>query len=215
MGLALAYFNGAVQRGASFVQQNVLQITPQTRGGVSVKTDQAVHSFDAVVVATGAWSRQFASQVGDFVSLDTERGYHLSLATGGQKLLTRPVSFPEKDCVLSPMHDGLSVISGDELAGLTAPPDFRRIRSLLPFIHQVLPGTSGQPVQREWMGYRPSTPDSLPVISRSPRSDSVFYAFGHGHIGLTLSALTGQLVADMVSGLPHRFDMTPYRINRF
>ncbi len=215
MGLVQAYFNGAVKRGATFLQHNVQHIKPLSSGGVSIQTDQAAHNFDAVVVATGAWSKQFAAQVGDSVSLDTERGYHLSLATGPEPLLTRPVGFPEKDCVLSPMHDGISVISGDELAGLTAPPDFRRIRGLLPFINTVLPATSGREVQREWMGYRPSTPDSMPVISRSPRCASVFYAFGHGHIGLTLSALTGQLVADMVSGLPNRFDMHPYRINRF
>ena len=215
MGLAQAYFNGAVQRGAQFIQEDVREIKPLDGGGVSLRTDQTTRRFDSVVVATGAWSRQFTAQLGDHVSLDTERGYHLSLAMTNGPLLTRPVGFPEKDCVLSPMHDGISVISGDELAGLTAPPDFRRIRGLMPFINSVLPGTRGQKIQREWMGYRPSTPDSLPVIGRSPRCASVFYAFGHGHIGLTLSALTGQLIAGMVSGQPDRFDMNPYRINRF
>lgn len=215
MGLAQAYFKGALVRGACYLQQNVQEIKPLNDGGVAVRTDSATHRFDSVVVATGAWSKQFARQLGDRVSLDTERGYHISYAMTDGPLLTRPVGFPEKDCVLSPMRDGTSVVSGDELAGLTAPPDFRRIRALMPFVNSVLPGTRLQTVQREWMGHRPSTPDSLPVIGRSPRCQQVFYAFGHGHVGLTLSAITAQLIAGMVGGRADPFDLTPYRINRF
>lgn len=215
MGLAQAYFEGALRRGAQYVQENVQEIRRGNDGGISVRTDQTARCFDSVVIATGAWSKQFARQLGDGVSLDTERGYHLSLGLTGAHLLTRPVGFPERDCVLSPMHDGVSVVSGDELAGLDAAPDYRRIRALLPFVHSVLPGTRLQTVQREWMGHRPSTPDSLPVIGRSPGCDHVFYAFGHGHLGLTLSAITGQLIAGMASGRADPFDLTPYRIDRF
>ncbi|NMM08298.1 FAD-binding oxidoreductase [Polaromonas sp.] len=214
MGLAQAYFEGSLRRGAQYVQENVQEIRVND-GGISVRTDQTIRRFDSVVVATGAWSKQFARQLGDRVSLDTERGYHLSLGLTGTHLLSRPVGFPERDCVLSPMHDGISVVSGDELAGLDAPPDYRRIRALLPFVNSVLPGTRFQTVQREWMGHRPSTPDSLPVIGRSPRCHRVFYAFGHGHLGLTLSAITGQLIAGMVGGRADPFDLTPYRIDRF
>ena len=215
MRLAQAYFNGSLLRGARYIQQNVQEIKPLNDGGISVRTEQATHRFDSVVIATGAWSKQFATQLGDQVSLDTERGYHISLALTDGPLLTRPVGFPEKDCVLSPMHDGITVVSGDELAGLTAAPDFRRIRALMPFVNSVLPGTRLQTVQREWMGHRPSTPDSLPVIGRSERCKNVFYAFGHGHLGLTLSAITAQLIAGMVGDRAEPFDLTPYRINRF
>lgn len=215
MGLAKAYFDGALQRRAQYVQENVREIKPTNDGGISVRTDQTARRFDSVVIATGAWSKQFATQLGDRVSLDTERGYHLSLGPTGAPLLTRPVGFPENDCVLSPMHDGLSIVSGDELAGLEAAPDYRRIRALLPFVNRVLPGTRSQTVQREWMGHRPSTPDSLPVIGRSPHCSQVFYAFGHGHLGLTLSAITAQLIAGMASGRVDPFDLTPYRIDRF
>jgi len=213
--LAQSYFECARQRQAQYLQENVLALRPLDAGGVSITTDQATRQFDAVVVAAGAWSKQFAAQIGDKVSLDTERGYHLSFASTGDALLGRPVCFPEKQCVLSPMHDGISLSSGDELAGLDAPPDFRRIRALIPFARNALPGITGQAVQREWMGYRPSTPDSLPVIGRSPRCANVCYAFGHGHLGLTLSALTAQLVAGMLSGDPEPFDLSAYRIARF
>jgi D-amino-acid dehydrogenase len=213
--LAQSYFECARQRQAHYFQETVLEVRPADGGGVSIRTDQATRQFDAVVVAAGAWSQQFAAQIGDKVSLDTERGYHLSFASTGESLLGRPVCFPEKQCVLSPMHDGISLSSGDELAGLIAPPDFRRIRALVPFARNVLPAIMGQAIQREWMGYRPSTPDSLPVIARSPRCGNVFYAFGHGHLGLTLSAITAQLIAGMVGGDPEPFDLSPYRIARF
>lgn len=214
-GLVEAYFQGALHRQARFVQENVREIAAAHAAGVTVRTDATTHRFDKLVVATGAWSRQFAAQVGDTVCLDTERGYHISLQSDAGPLLTRPVGFPARDCVLSPMHDGITVCSGDELAGLRAAPDFRRIRSLLPFVHNVLPETAAQTVQREWMGYRPSTPDSLPVIGPSTRSQHVIYAFGHGHLGLTLSAITAELVTAMVNGDAPPFALTPYRINRF
>lgn len=213
--LTQAYFAGAQKRQTQHLRERVLEIKPSGDGGIYVKTDQSTRQFDSVVVAAGAWSKQFAKQIGDSVSLDTERGYHLSFASTGGDLLHRPVCFPENNCVLSPMHDGISLVSGDELAGLTAPPDYRRIRTLVPFARKVLPGVAEQPIQREWMGYRPSTPDSLPVIGRSPNCKNVYYAFGHGHLGLTLAAVTAQLIAGMVSGEPDPFDLTPYRISRF
>lgn len=215
MGLTQAYFEGARQRQAQYIQERVLEVRPGEGGGITIRTDKSTRQFDSVVVAAGAWSKQFAKQIGDNVSLDTERGYHISFGSTGDELLFRPVGFPERHCVLSPMHDGISLVSGDELAGLTAPPDYRRIRALAPFARSVLPGLAEQTIQREWMGYRPSTPDSLPVIGRSPRCRNVFYAFGHGHLGLTLAAITAQLIAGMVSGRPDPFDLSPYRIDRF
>jgi D-amino-acid dehydrogenase len=215
MALAQAYMACALQRGAEHIQESVREVRPAEGDRVSIRTDEATRHFDSAVVAAGAWSKQFAAQLGDSVSLDTERGYHLSFGLSTDQLLHRPVCYPEKQFVLSPMHDGISLVSGDELAGLDAPPDYRRIRALVPLACSVLPGMTGQAVQREWMGFRPSTPDSLPVIGRSPRCKNVFYAFGHGHLGLTLSAITAQLVAGMIGNHPDPFDMTPYRIDRF
>lgn len=213
--LTRAYFEGARQRQAQYLHESVEQVQPIEDGRVNVRTDKATRQFDIVVVAAGAWSKKFVKQIGDKVSLDTERGYHISFASTGKELLRRPVGFPENHCVLSPMHDGISLVSGDELAGLSAAPDYRRIRAMAPFARDVLPGLAKQEIQREWMGFRPSTPDSLPVIGRSPKCKNVFYAFGHGHLGLTLSAITAQLVAGMVAGRADPFDLSPYRITRF
>jgi D-amino-acid dehydrogenase len=215
MALAQAYFERALQDGATFMQARVRHIGPAEGGGISLTTDSNSSHFDAVVVAAGAWSKQFAKQIGDDVCLDTERGYHISLGPCDDQLLRRPVLFPQHQFVLSPMHDGICLFSGDELAGLEAAPDFRRIRALIPVARKMLPGIEANSIHREWMGFRPSTPDSLPVIGRSPRCRDVFYAFGHGHLGLTLSAITAQLVAGVIGDRPNPFDITPYRIGRF
>ena len=110
------------------------------------------------------------------------------------------------------MSDGLRLSSGEELAGLDAPPDYSRIRKLLPRVKDVLRDVDFK-VTREWMGRRPSTPDSLPVIGRSPHALRVIYAFGHQHLGMTLGPVTGRMVADIVADRP--VDVYDYRVDRF
>lgn len=211
--LTEAYAAQFVRLGGTFAQERVRGVAPQP-DGVVLDCELGYRTFDAVVIAAGAWSKTLARQIGDRVLLDTERGYHLNLAQDGAEMLRRPVVFPEHGFVLAPMQDGIRLTSGVELAGLDAPPDFSRIRRLLPVAQAMLPGLS-QTVTRQWMGYRPSTPDLLPVIGRSPQSRHVFYAFGHQHLGLTLSAITGRLMAALVSGVPAEMDVAPYRIERF
>lgn len=214
-GLAQRYADAARARGARHLPQRVTALEPLGNGGLRVHTEQAAHRCDQVVVAAGAWSARLARQIGDRISLEAERGYHLSFASGPAPVLHRPVVMPERQFVLSPMHDGISLVSGDELAGLDAAPNFRRIRALIPAARDLLPSLADAPVQREWMGHRPSTPDSLPVIGRSPRHRSVVYAFGHGHLGLTMAGVTAELVADLIADRSSAIDLTPYRADRF
>jgi D-amino-acid dehydrogenase len=199
--------------GGEFAQERVRRVQPSD-GGVRLDCELGIRDFDAVVIAAGAWSKELARQVGDRVPLDTERGYHLNLQPGAAGELRRPVVFPERGFVLAPMLDGIRMTSGVELAGLNAPPDFSRIRRLLPAAREALPGLSDR-ITREWLGYRPSTPDSLPVIGRSPRCKAVIYAFGHQHLGLTLGPITGRLVAALAAGRQPEFDLAPYRADRF
>lgn len=213
-GLAAAYADAALSRGARHLHLRVRGLARRA-DGVTLQTEAGPQDFARVVIAAGAWSAPLARQAGDRVSLDTERGYHLGFAPGTEDLLRRPVGLPALGMVLSPMQGGLRLVSGDELAGLTAAPDFRRIRALLPGARRAVPGLEGQLVVTEWMGFRPSTPDSLPVIGPSPRGAQVIHAFGHGHLGLTLSAITALMVADAVAGRAPRIDPTPYGIGRF
>lgn len=203
-----------LRSGGLLLRQSVRAIEPLTGRGVRLHAEGSLGEFDGVIVCAGAWSGRFAAAIGDRVSLDTERGYHLTIDPGSAGPLSRPVVFPERQFVLAPMPDGVRLTSGVELAGLAAPPDFTRIQRLLPVARQALPGLSDR-VSRQWMGHRPSTPDSLPVIGRSPRCGSVVYAFGHGHLGLTLGPITGRLVASLIGGRTPEIDMAPYRPDRF
>jgi D-amino-acid dehydrogenase len=199
--------------GGSVVQERVRSVQP-IDGGVRLDCELGFRVFDAVVIAAGAWSKELARQVGDRVPLDTERGYHLNIEPGEAGELRRTVVFPERGFVLAPMLDGIRLTSGVELAGLDAAPDFSRIRRLLPAAREALPGLSDR-VTRQWLGYRPSTPDSLPVIGRSPHSRAVFYAFGHQHLGLTLGPITGRVITELLGGRTPEIDLGPYRSDRF
>lgn len=209
--LTQAYVAHFVRLGGTILPDRVRGVRPTDRG-VELDCERGFLIFDRVVIAAGAWSKELAGQLGDHVLLETERGYHLNIDAPTE--LRRPVVFGEKGFVLAPMQDGVRLTSGVELAGLDAPPDFSRIRRLLPHAQQMLPGLSDK-VTRQWMGYRPSTPDSLPVIGASPQTSRVFYAFGHQHLGLTLSAITGRLVTALVDGVAPEVDLTPYRVGRF
>ena len=170
-------------------------------------------SFDHVVVCCGAWSRHLAARLGSNVPLDTERGYNTTVPYNGVTLNHMVIS-PDDSIVLTPMDMGIRVGGAVELAGLNAAPDYSRASALFKKGQQVLRGLRDDG-GTQWMGFRPSMPDSKPVISTSPRHDNAYFAFGHGHLGLTMAATTGRLLADLVSRRPASIDMTPYRITRF
>jgi len=170
-------------------------------------------NFDNVVVACGAWSKTLAKRLGSPVPLDTERGYNTTVPYHDAKL-SRMVVCADDSFVLSPLEMGIRVGGAVELGGLLAAPNYDRAKALFAKGKEVLPKLSSEG-GTEWMGFRPSMPDSTPVISRSPRHANAFFAFGHGHLGLTLGATTGRLVADLMASGEAPVDMTPYRINRF
>jgi len=212
--LSQAYLNRFLARGGRLVTETVRRFDLGPTGPVRVVTDLAMHPVERLVIAAGAWSKPLVSQLSHAVPLDTERGYHLNLAWNDGVVLNRPTVIGAEGFVLCPMRDGIRLTAGVELAGLNAAPDFRRIRALLPAAQRALPGLSGE-VSREWLGFRPSTPDSKPVIARSPKWPGVFFAFGHGHMGLGLSGITGTLIADMVAGRTSDIPLEPYAIDRF
>lgn len=168
---------------------------------------------DAVVVAAGAWSARLARQAGDRVLLESERGYNLTLPDPGVRL-SREVIFAERQFVATPLACGLRIGGAADFAGLAAPPDYRRSHTLARLARDYLPGLRTE-AGSAWMGQRPTTPDGLPVIGRSSRRADVVYAFGHGHLGLTLAATTAALVADAVAGRPSGLTLAPYAAGRF
>lgn len=167
----------------------------------------------ALVVAAGAWSADLARSIGDRVLLDSERGYNTTLPAHGIAL-SREVIFAERKFVATPLDIGLRIGGAAEFAGLKAPPNYRRSDALLTLGKRFLPGIDERGAVK-WMGHRPATPDSLPVIGRSPRVPSIVYAFGHGHLGLTQSATTGALVADLLAHRTPGIALDAYSIARF
>ena len=201
-----------VERGGTLLREEARAIERNDRGGVAVRTSAGLIAADCVVLAAGAWSRPLALQVGDRIPLDTERGHHVVFA-GAQWLLNRPVGAAEIGFYITPMADGLRAAGTVEFGGLDAPLDPRRIRFLVRGARRLLPQLP-EPAS-QWLGFRPSMPDSLPVIGASPLNPNVVYAFGHGHLGITFAAVTARMVADLIAGRRPHIDPTPYRPDRF
>jgi len=199
--------------GATFVRGKVKAVAGAEGGAVAILEDSARVRGRNVVVATGAWSARLAASVGDRVLLESERGYNTTLPAAAIHL-SREVVFAERKFVATPLDIGLRIGGAAEFAGLRAPPNYQRSRALLSLGQRFLPGLQEDGAV-QWMGHRPSTPDSLPVIGRSPKVPAIIYAFGHGHLGLTQSASTGALVADIIAGRTSDVPMAPYRIARF
>lgn len=181
--------------------------------GVAVQLAEASIEADCVVVAAGAWSGTLARRIGDPVLLESERGYNMTLPQPGVRVM-RQLSFAERKFVATPLSCGLRIGGAVEFGGLDAVPNFKRSAALVELARRYMPdlqtdgGTS-------WAGHRPATPDSLPVIGRSHRNSNVYYAFGHGHLGLTQAATTGRLVSDLVMRGAAPIDLSPYDIARF
>jgi len=200
--------------GAQFVEGSVVALDASDSAAPAARLagGRAV-SGRRLVVAAGAWSGTLAASIGDRVLLDSERGYNTTLPQSGTTL-SREVIFAERKFVATPLDIGLRIGGAAEFAGLKAAPNFKRSDALLTLGKRFLPGIDARGAV-QWMGHRPSTPDSLPVIGRSPRVPSVIYAFGHGHLGLTQSATTGALVADLLADRTPGTGMGAYSIERF
>ncbi len=183
----------------------------------AVVTDQGDVAADGVVVAGGAWSRELAASLGDDVPLDTERGYHVVIADPEAGPRTPTTAFEGK-FVATPMEMGVRAAGTVEFGGLHAAPNWRRADVLVRQLQAMYPRLPRDlPASRvtRWMGFRPSLPDSLPVVGAASQVGNVFYGFGHGHVGLISAPMTGRLLADLVAGRKPSIDPAPYAATRF
>ena len=196
---------------ATFVQAAATELH-RNAGGVQIRGAGFQLQARKVVIAAGAHSRALARAAGDRVPLDTERGYHLEWDMPTPRL-SRPTCPTSRGFYLCPMQGRLRVAGTVELGGLTAPPSPHRLKKLAEGARAIFPDL-GAP-DRSWMGFRPSMPDSLPVIGPSAAGAAVIHAYGHGHIGLTLAPITASIVSDLVAGRPSAIDISAYRATRF
>ncbi|MDA5093149.1 FAD-dependent oxidoreductase [Aliiroseovarius sp. KMU-50] len=180
---------------------------------IELEGDFGATSASHVVICAGAWSHHLSAALGDKLPLETERGYNTTLPTQSVDLRTH-VTFGAHGFVMSKIGDGIRVGGAVELGGLDLPPNYKRSEILLKKAKAFFPDLETNN-GTQWMGFRPSMPDSLPVIGSSPKARRVTYAFGHGHLGLTQSAGTAELVASLVQGEAPAIDLSPYRPSRF
>ncbi len=212
-GFGKALWAYAERLGCRFVHGRAAIVRGHDGGAGVVLKDGTGLSGDLVLVCAGAWSHLLARQLGDVIPLETERGYNTTLpktAFDAKRMLI----FSADAFVLTPLESGVRIGGAVELAGLDNPPNYKRADVMLTKAKRYLPGldvTGGT----QWMGFRPSLPDTLPAIGRSKTSPHVLYAFGHGHLGLTQSAATGRLVRDLALGLEPALDLTPFSPQRF
>jgi D-amino-acid dehydrogenase len=178
-----------------------------------VLTDGRKIAADAVVICAGAHSGKLAADLGEPIPLETERGYHTQIMSPGIHL-HHSLIWPARAFMVTPTAGGIRVGGTVEMAGLDAAPDYRRSRITVRAAQMALPNLRCAEFT-EWMGHRPALPDTVPIISASARTRGVFYATGHGHLGLTCAATTARLIGDLVTGAKPPIDLHPYRINRF
>ncbi|MHA1554727.1 MAG: NAD(P)/FAD-dependent oxidoreductase, partial [Alphaproteobacteria bacterium] len=200
-------------RGGAIEIGTVRALSVGQKGVRVVLQDDRTHATGHVVVCAGAWAHLLARTVGDRIPLETERGYNVTLPAGALDLRTQ-ITFGGHGFVVTSVGSGVRVGGGVELGGLKLPPNYARASTMLAKAKAFLPGLKDQG-GRPWMGFRPSLPDSLPVIGHAAASERIVYAFGHGHLGLTQAAGTAALVADLVARQKPAIDLTPFRPNRF
>ncbi len=210
----------AFQLGSKLLKAEVTAIsTSNNEVEISYVADgiNTTTKFDKVVVATGAWSEPLLNQLGYKLPIEAERGYSLDLSDAN---LTRPIASAERKFIMTPMSHGLRLAGTVEFAGLSTPANMKRANTLYENAKHLLNDIpkfcheSAKEDQR-WMGCRPSLPDSLPVLGQAPDHACVYFALGHQHLGLTLGAITGKLIGQVITAQKTDIDITPFSITRF
>lgn len=202
--------------GVKVVQQEVTGIE-HFDNKVTVSTDQGVTSFDQIIVATGAWSEGLLNTLGYKLPIEGERGYSLDMPEHTANQLTRPVASAERRFIITPMKQGLRLAGTVEFAGLKRKANMKRAEMLYKNAQHIVKDMPNRDeVKNEgWLGFRPSLPDSLPVIGRAPQHNNIVFALGHQHLGLTLGAITGKIVGQIFDNEQTDVDVRLFCISRF
>ncbi|WP_439548037.1 NAD(P)/FAD-dependent oxidoreductase [Falsiroseomonas sp.] len=202
------------EAGGEIRQDRVLALTTQDGRVTGAQGEYMHHTAEEVVVAAGAWSARLVAPLGYRIPLETQRGYHVNLPDTGLAL-QRPVIPADRKVFITPMEGALRVAGTVEFGGLERPPNEERARLLYGDLAAVFPQARVEEAEDFWMGHRPCLPDSVPVIGPAQRVKGLWFAFGHGHLGLTGSAPTAEMLAPQIMGRPGNLDMAGYAAERF
>ena len=209
--ILLKLFKLFLEKGGKFLKMDVKEVKFDLDKPILI-TDTQSFIFDKLVVACGAFSKKFTDNFNEKIPLETERGYHVHFK-GCDHLLSRPVIFQNRGFGITPMEQGLRVVGTVEFGGLDNPISKGRVKNLIDNAKYILGDLPEH--EDEWLGFRPSLPDFLPVIGPSKNHKNVFYCFGHHHLGWTLGPISGKIISGMIADENTNLDLKPYSSLRF
>ena len=201
------------QDGGRMLQRKVLDLDFDGQRVRGLLTDAGPVPVETLVVCAGVHSGELAEKLHEPVPIEAERGYHVTYSDPGLQI-PMPVHVSDAKVFVTPMEMGVRIAGQAEFAGIYAEPNYQRAEVLETHMKKMFPGANATDSTR-WMGRRPSMPDSLPVIGASRKQSNVYYAFGHGHLGLCAGAPTAKLIADLIGGRKPAIDLSPFRVDRF
>ena len=203
-------FDTFIRNGGVFIKEKVNKIVPED-DFINVNYNGLDNKFEKVIICAGSWSNDLSKKFGDSFPLDTERGYHVMFDNFG--LINRPVGWSQSGFYLVQLDDGLRAAGTVEIAGLHKPENKKRIKMIESQARKLLPQL--KEVKSTWLGYRPTLPDSLPVIGKSQKNKNIIYGFGHQHIGWTLGAVTGKIINSICNDRVPNINIEPFSTSRF
>jgi len=209
--ILLKLFNKFLEKEGKFLKLNIKQMEFDEEKPV-IRTEAQRFIFDKLVIACGAFSKKLTDNLNEKIPLDTERGYHVHFKNSDH-LISRPVVWANRGFGMTPMEQGLRVVGTVEFGGLENPLSKSRIKNLILNAKDMMDGLGEH--EDEWLGFRPSLPDFLPVIGPSKNYKNVFYSFGHHHLGWTLGAISGKIISKMIANEKTNLDIEPYSSLRF
>ena len=209
--ILLKLFENFIEKGGKFLKLNIQDLNFDEKKPV-IRSETQRFLFDKLVIACGAFSKKLTDKLHEKIPLDTERGYHVHFK-GFDNLIKRPIIYLNRGFGMTPMEQGLRVVGTVEFGGLENPLSKSRIKNLIENAKELLDGLPDH--EDEWLGFRPTLPDFLPVIGPSKNYDNVFYSFGHHHLGWTLGAISGKIISKMISNEKTNLDLQPYSSLRF
>ena len=209
--ILIKLFKNFISKGGKFLKLNIHDLQFDDDKPV-LRSETEKFAFDKIVIACGAFSKKLTDKLSEKIPLDTERGYHVHFK-GYDHLITRPVVYSNRGFGMSPMDQGLRVVGTVEFGGLNNPLSKNRIKNLILNAQEMLDGLPEH--KDEWLGFRPTLPDFLPVIGQSKNYSNVFYCFGHHHLGWTLGAISGKIISKLVSNENTNLELSPYSSIRF
>ena len=209
--ILIKLFENFLEKGGKFLKLNINSIDFDEEKPV-LRSEAQRFIFDKLIIACGAFSKKLTDQLHEYIPLDTERGYHVHFK-GYENLVSRPVVHANRGFGMTPMEQGLRVVGTVEFGGLKNPLSKSRVKNLILNAKDMLDGLPEH--KDEWLGFRPSLPDFLPIIGPSKNYKNVFYSFGHHHLGWTLGAISGKIIASLIAEENTNLDLKPYNSIRF